>query len=142
MKEFEVTKEVWGRSLNIQIETQTTPEECAAIVEERVSFINAHKAEFLACLNDEVVYPVVEGINEDVKEKGVCTLPDKTEVVQPITEKQVEDSFVIAYVCLVIDGADVEMYVDLETEPDYLGGHQASIIVDADDSFEFNGING
>ena len=104
---------IWGRETDVIFENVDKSEEAIEKFIEKVSWLNDNK------LN------VIDAFMEENYE---CI--------------DFRDALFVGYIYIFINGRDSEFSFDLDTEPDYLCGHLANMIVSGKYEIECDGING
>lgn len=118
---------VWGKDTDIVLETENQIDEVIDKFIEKISWLNDNKTAVLDVFIDEN-YDFIEFVNEEYN--------------MEMTEIDFRDALFVENVYIYINGRNSEFSFDLDTEPDYLCGHLANMIISGKYEIEFGGMNG
>ena len=118
---------VWGKDTDIVLETEDQSDEIIDKFIEKIAWLNDNKAAVLDVFIDEN-YDFIEFVNEEYN--------------MEMTEIDFRDALFVENVYIYINGRNSEFSFDLDTEPDYLCGHLANMIISGKYEIEFGGMNG
>ena len=118
---------VWGKDTDIVLETENQIDEVIDKFIEKIAWLNDNKTAVLDVFIDEN-YDFIEFVNEEYN--------------MEMTEIDFRDALFVENVYIYIDGRNSEFSFDLDTEPDYLCGHLANMIISGKYEIEFGGMNG
>lgn len=118
---------VWGKDTDIVLETEDQSDEVIDNFIEKIAWLNDNKAAVLDVFIDEN-YDFIEFVNEEYN--------------MEMTEIDFRDALFVENVYIFINGRNSEFSFDLDTEPDYLCGHLANMIISGKYEIEFGGMNG
>lgn len=118
---------VWGKDTDIVLETEDQSDEVIDNFIEKIAWLNDNKAAVLDVFIDEN-YDFIEFVNEEYN--------------MEMTEIDFRDALFVENVYIFINGRNSEFSFDLDTEPDYLYGHLANMIISGKYEIEFGGMNG
>ncbi len=118
---------VWGKDTDIVLETEDQSDEVIDNFIEKIAWLNDNKAAVLDVFIDEN-YDFIEFVNEEYN--------------MEMTEIDFIDALFVENVYIFINGRNSEFSFDLDTEPDYLCGHLANMIISGKYEIEFGGMNG
>ena len=118
---------VWGKATDIVLETEDQSDEIIDKFIEKIAWLNDNKAAVLDVFIDEN-YDFIEFVNEEYN--------------MEMTEIDFRDALFVENVYIYINGRNSEFSFDLDTEPDYLCGHLANMIISGKYEIEFGGMNG
>ena len=118
---------VWGKATDIVLETEDQSDEIIDKFIEKIAWLNDNKAAVLDVFIDEN-YDFIEFVNEEYN--------------MEMTENDFRDALFVENVYIYINGRNSEFSFDLDTEPDYLCGHLANMIISGKYEIEFGGMNG
>lgn len=118
---------VWGRDTDIVLETEDQSDEVIDKFVEKIAWLNDNKTAVLDIFMDEN-YDFIEFVNEEYN--------------MEMTENDFRDALFVENVYIYINGRNSEFSFDLDTEPDYLCGHLANMIISGKYEIEFGGMNG
>lgn len=117
----------WGKDTDIVLETEDQSDEVIDNFIEKIAWLNDNKAAVLDVFIDEN-YDFIEFVNEEYN--------------MEMTEIDFRDALFVENVYIFINGRNSEFSFDLDTEPDYLCGHLANMIISGKYEIEFGGMNG
>ena len=118
---------VWGKATDIVLETEDQSDEIIDKFIEKIAWLNDNKTAVLDVFIDEN-YDFIEFVNEEYN--------------MEMTEIDFRDALFVENVYIYINGRNSEFSFDLDTEPDYLCGHLANMIISGKYEIEFGGMNG
>lgn len=118
---------IWGRETDVIFENVDKSEEAIEKFIEKVSWLNDNKLNVIDAFMEEN-YECIEFASEEFDTE--------------ITEDDFRDALFVGNIYIFINGRDSEFSFDLDTEPDYLCGHLANMIVSGKYEIECDGING
>lgn len=118
---------VWDKATDIVLETEDQSDEIIDKFIEKITWLNDNKAAVLDVFIDEN-YDFIEFVNEEYN--------------MEMTEIDFRDALFVENVYIYINGRNSEFSFDLDTEPDYLCGHLANMIISGKYEIEFGGMNG
>lgn len=118
---------VWGKDTDIVLETENQIDEVIDKFIEKIAWLNDNKTAVLDVFIDEN-YDFIEFVNEEYN--------------MEMTEIDFRDALFVENVYIYINGRNSEFSFDLDTEPDYLCGHLANMIISGKYEIEFGGMNG
>ena len=118
---------VWGKATDIVLETEDQSDEIIDKFIEKIAWLNDNKAAVLDVFIDEN-YDFIEFVNEEYN--------------MEMTEIDFRDALFVENVYIYINGRNSEFSFDLDTEPDYLCGHLANMIISGKYEIEFGGMSG
>ena len=118
---------VWGKDTDIVLETENQIDEVIDKFIEKIEWLNDNKTAVLDVFIDEN-YDFIEFVNEEYN--------------MEMTEIDFRDALFVENVYIYINGRNSEFSFDLDTEPDYLCGHLANMIISGKYEIEFGGMNG
>lgn len=118
---------VWGKDTDIVLETENQSDEVIDKFIEKIAWLNDNKTAVLDVFIDEN-YDFIEFVNEEYN--------------MEMTEIDFRDALFVENVYIYINGRNSEFSFDLDTEPDYLCGHLANMIISGKYEIEFGGMNG
>lgn len=115
---------VWGKDTDIVLETEDQSDEVIDNFIEKIAWLNDNKAAVLDVFIDEN-YDFIEFVNEEYN--------------MEMTEIDFRDALFVENVYIFINGRNSEFSFDLDTEPDYLCGHLANMIISGKYEIELGG---
>ncbi|ASS38001.1 hypothetical protein [Mogibacterium pumilum] len=118
---------VWDKDTDIVLETEGQSDEVIDKFIEKIAWLNDNKTAVLDVFIDEN-YDFIEFVNEENN--------------MELTESDFRDALFVENVYIYINGRNSEFSFDLDTEPDYLCGHLANMIISGKYEIEFGGMNG
>lgn len=118
---------VWGKDTDIVLETENQIDEIIDKFIEKIAWLNDNKTAVLDVFIDEN-YDFIEFVNEEYN--------------MEMTEIDFRNALFVENVYIYINGRNSEFSFDLDTEPDYLCGHLANMIISGKYEIEFGGMNG
>lgn len=137
---------LWNRtsSLCISAPEGLNNEGCRA-VEQVLQALEEKRGEIIGFALSEIDFP--DSFNEylaaETAKRGYLELYDGTKLSVPITSEQIEAAVFARFVNIWLENGKVGSYMlDLDSSPDYFGGHLLNVEFEADGSMSFGGMNG
>lgn len=156
---IKLEKNFWGKVLEVDIEYDNDKIEDESEYDDmkiqafnkfsskickQLDFISENRDEIVKFLEDDATFPCLDNINQQVNKKGQFLLIGGVSIVENITQKEIEDSY-------VLDSINVEIFSDdtftvifdiISENPDYFGGNSICLSIEEDNELMFEGING
>lgn len=131
-QELEGKLTIWGKETLVFIDDFEEVEDLLSFVKGKINWINENKELILDSFMIENDH-YIDVVNEAIEKR-------KFKVESKITYKDFKDALFINNVSINI--SDSSLMIDLDSEPDYLFGHLATMEVDSEYNIEFGGMNG
>lgn len=131
-QELEGKLTIWGKETLVFVEDFEEVEDLLSFVKGKINWINENKELILDSFMIENDH-YVDVVNEAIEKR-------KFKAESKITYKDFKDALFINNVSINISNSS--LMIDLDSEPDYLFGHLATLEIDEEYNIEFGGLNG